>query len=85
MLFRTFFVRAEFCFDDIAVLCNICFQVHFSYNCLCFSELYMLFCIAQKFVVGLYSFSCCTCVCVVSDRLPDFGTDVQCKQRSYPC
>jgi hypothetical protein len=37
MLFCVFLV----CFGSFALLCNIYFQVHFSYNCLCFSELYI--------------------------------------------
>ena len=49
-----------------ALLCNIYFQVHFSYNCLCFSELYILFCIALHFffVAGSFSFLCAhVCMC----------------------
>jgi hypothetical protein len=73
----------------MALLCFVIFIFRFtSLTMYLFSELYvivMLFCIAQKFVAGLYSFLCCTCACVVSDCLPDFGTDVQYKQRLYPC
>ena len=36
------------------------------------------------FVAGLFLFFCAH-FCVFSDCLPDYGTDIQYKQRLYPC